>query len=87
MSYPEHDKMREVKPQSQAIGGFLEWLEEQGIWLANHADSDVHLSPFWYSKEKILAKFFGIDLAKIGEEKDAMVAELRAMNEPKELAK
>lgn len=34
--YPEHDKLAKVSDQSQACGGFLEWLEEQSILLAKH---------------------------------------------------
>lgn len=35
MNTPELDKMMAVKPQSQAIGEFLDWLGQQGIELAS----------------------------------------------------
>jgi len=34
--YPEHDKLTEVREQSQAIGEFLEWLEGQGVKLCRY---------------------------------------------------
>lgn len=34
-NYPEHDKLHAIKTQSQALGTFLEWLEqERGVELA-----------------------------------------------------
>jgi hypothetical protein len=83
-AYPEHDKMHEVVGQSQTIGEFLEWLhEEKGVRLGQFHTIDTPWSdeerfdPFTYSTEKLLAEFFEIDLQKIGEEKDAMLASLR----------
>ena len=32
--YPEHDKLRAIADQTQAIGEFIEWLEGKGIFLA-----------------------------------------------------
>lgn len=29
--YPEHDKLRAIRDKSQAIGEFLDWLEEGGL--------------------------------------------------------
>lgn len=37
---PELDKMAAVRPQSQAIGQFLDWLDGQGIVLARYHQHD-----------------------------------------------
>lgn len=38
-AYPEHEKLRSISDQSQAIGEFLEWLQgEQGVRLIKPAD-------------------------------------------------
>ena len=78
--YPEHQKLRAISAQSQKIGEFLDWIEEKGLWLATMDEGGERMSPHYYSKENILAEFFGIDRKKIGVEKDAMLEEMRAMN-------
>ena len=78
-TYPEHEKLAEVRDRSQAIGEFLEWLEDE------HGFSICERDPEFQSfyrlvykpKEELLAEFFEIDLKKISKEKDAMVHELR----------
>ncbi len=34
--YPEHKKLKAVQELSQACADFLDWLGEQGIWLARY---------------------------------------------------
>lgn len=34
--YPEHEKLKAVKPESQAVGQFMEWLLGQGYVVARH---------------------------------------------------
>lgn len=81
--YPEHARMSKVSDRSQTIGEFLDWLRSTEIVLAEWGteDWDETLFPINTSIEKLLARFFQIDLQKIAEEKDQMIAELRAMNE------
>lgn len=86
--YPEHDKLRAIADESQAIGEFLEWMgtdrtAEHGqygrrLFLA-HMWND-RLTPASYTIEDLLAQFFGIDQNKIEAEKRQMLAELRAVN-------
>lgn len=82
MNYPEHEKLRAIKGQSQSIGSFLDWLEEGGyskigkIHLAcydNHGD----LCDVYASVQDLLAAYFGIDRQKLEQEKLAMLDELR----------
>ncbi len=76
--YPEHDKLKAIQPQSQAICEFIEWLEggEAGkdgerLEIA-HRDGDW-LEPYYEKKEPLVARFFDIDLEKLLKEKDQML--------------
>lgn len=91
---PEIDKMHAVKAASQAIGEFLEWLQERRIELAQYhehsescedeeGDTVCGLNPdrlysFHYQTEKLLAEYFEIDLRKVEDEKQALLDQLRA---------
>lgn len=79
--YPEHDKVQKIAPQSQAIGEFLEWLQERGTVLAEY-DGD-RLWPQSFTTETLLAKFFDIDLNKLEKEKREMLKEIRLTNRKK----
>lgn len=73
---PELLKQRLVADESQRIGEFLDWLGEQGIRLARYGEHDrlwaIHQGP-----EALLAGFYGIDLAKIDQERRALLEHLR----------
>ena len=78
--YPEHDKLREVAEQTQAIGEFIEWLEGKGIFLARYVDGSNfprHVHGF----RDLLAEWAGIDENKLEAEKRQMLASLRTANE------
>lgn len=95
VKYPEHERLRTVREQSQAIGEFIDWLETEGIHLAwypclnetrghdhvAHPDECVE-SMYLYlvhdRPDRLIAKFFDIDLDKIEAEKRAMLDEIRA---------
>lgn len=79
--YPEHDKLIATKPNSDIIGEFLEWCEYEKDW---YLMNDYGIDTWKYESidiEKALASFFDIDLKKIADEKDQMLAELRRQNE------
>jgi hypothetical protein len=82
--YPEHTKLKAVVSQSQAIGGFIEWLGEQGMWIcklykANPTCEGEYL-PVTGSINELLAKHFEIDLKKLESEKRALLEEQRRLN-------
>jgi len=81
INYPEHEKLKAVQKESQAIGEFLDWLTgEKKIELAKwNEDERVEdrLLPWHHSTEKLLADYFKIDLVKLEAEKRKMLAELR----------
>lgn len=78
--YPEHQKLRAVKDESQSIGMFIEWLRSTNREICRMRFGSEYF-PIDRSIEKLLAEYFEIDLDKIEDEKDQMVDELRAMNE------
>lgn len=79
--YPETQKMVDAAPQSQNIGEFVEWLENQGIQLAEFVEiegySEPKLMPVSRSLESVLADYFGIDLKAVEKERRKILASLR----------
>lgn len=74
--YPEHEKLRAIRDQSQKAGEFLEWLQaEKGVSLM------VGDFPLQTTTTRLLAEFFEIDLDKIEDEKRTMLEVLRRNHE------
>lgn len=69
--------MLAVKPQSQAIGQFIDWLTEQGMEICKRED-DARLWPVDETIEGLLARHFEIDLKKAEREKCALLDAIRA---------
>ncbi len=80
--YTEHEKLKAIKDQSEAIGQFLEWQTSKDRDLCQfNSKHDDYLPLFHGSIEKILAEYFEIDLQKLEEEKRQMIEECRKLNE------
>jgi hypothetical protein len=79
LDFPEHEKVREVRDKSQAIGNFLDWLlQEKGIRFCEPRESEVTpYLPIHFNIEELLAEFFEIDLGRLEEEKQEMLKMLR----------
>ena len=79
---PQHDKLKEIQPLSQAIGEFLDWANEQGWHLAEwetiNSFGDQMLHQVNISHTDILARHFDIDLDALEDEKLAILDEIRA---------
>lgn len=79
--YPEHDKLKAVEAESDAIGLFL---EESGFILAEYRDvegfAEARLLPVQRSTRQVLAEYFKIDLPELDREKDRMLQSLRELN-------
>ena len=88
---PELDKIQANRTESQSIGDFLDWLrndhnlslckydekaicedceEEVGGYISSHL-----------SVEQLLAQYFGVDLNKAEEERQALLAQIRENNQ------
>lgn len=74
--YPEHAKARAVKRDSQVIGEFLEEMGTRGYELCTYDRHHAEYEP-QQNIEKVLAEYFGIDQAKLEQERLAMLAEVR----------
>jgi hypothetical protein len=92
MKTPELDKMLKVREDSQQIGEFLEWLAEQEYVLAEWTGSDCcdecgnePLMEMSINREKLLAKYFDINLAKCEAERQAIFDDLKAKNNESEV--
>jgi hypothetical protein len=85
---PMLDKILAVKEDSRKIGEFLEWLNSKEIVLAKEAtENDIYFGepivddvyPLYQiedSAEKLLAKYFSIDLEAAEKERQGLLAEI-----------
>ena len=77
--YPECDKLAAVSEDSNKIGAFLDWLSEQGIRLAKYTEDDELLEE--RSKiEELLARYYGIDLKKVEDERQSILRDCHDIN-------
>ncbi|KKN64887.1 hypothetical protein LCGC14_0487210 [marine sediment metagenome] len=85
--HPECEKIQANRDESQKLGAFLEWLQnDQQVTLcicdeniAEEYDEDRYM-PIRTGIEKLLAKYFEVDLDKAELERQAMLAGLRQNN-------
>lgn len=73
---PECAKLVSVSPDSQKIGEFIDWLNENGIRLCRW--TELEDAPDQYMEihdpmEKLLARYFEIDLDKVETERRALL--------------
>jgi len=79
--YPEHEKLKNVKNESETIGQFLEWQKTKNRDLCTFDSRFDEFTPTFHgSIEKILGEYFEIDLQKLEKEKLQMIKELRCVN-------
>ncbi len=77
--YPEHIKLEAVSKISQEIGVFIDWLEEEDMEIC-YLGGDERFHPIGLPIEKLLARFFEIDLREIEAEKVQMIKRMRDIN-------
>lgn len=78
LKYPETpmlDKIHKIKPFSQNIGDFLEWLEEQGMRICSLVGREgfKEWAPIPQGKIRLLEPYFGIDQNQAEEERKAVL--------------
>ena len=75
---PELDKIQKYHKDSQKIGVFLDWLGCQGFIIAEYCgEEDERMVPVRLGTEKLLAMYFGVDLDKAEQERQALLDEAR----------
>jgi hypothetical protein len=74
--FPALERMKEVQPESQAIGGFIEWLYENGMVICERVSSvDCPYAPVICSIENLLARYFDIDMKAVERERQVILEE------------
>ena len=80
--YPEHDKQSAIIEDARTIDEFIEWLGSRGMFIAEHQKLDGFrdpiLVPIPQAHQQVVMDFYGIDGAKLEDERRAMLASLRA---------
>jgi NAD-specific glutamate dehydrogenase len=76
MKTPTLNKMLMVKEDSQKIGEFLEWLQEENFTICRMGEFDYYI-PARQSIEEMCAKYFNIDLKKAEKERQGILDEFR----------
>lgn len=76
-NYSECEKMSTVQNESQKIGEFLDWIGDEGYCLASYDEEVEQYYPANFSTERLLAKFFDIDLDKVEAERQDMLKRLQ----------
>lgn len=77
-NFPQHDKLRAIQTDSQICADFIDFLEMNQISLCKCTKNDTYY-PVFESKEKLLAKYFEIDLIELEKEKREILDGLRAL--------
>lgn len=77
-AYPLHAELKARLHEAQAIGAFLDWLDEQDLVLCKLHERTETYYPHYLSKERRIGEFLEIDPEALDDEKRAMLASLRA---------
>ena len=83
---PTLERVRRVSEKSQAIGEFLEWLQDRGYTLAvpSSRRREGHqecLEPAVVSRNALLHRFFGIDEEQESRERESLLEHMRELTE------
>lgn len=79
MSTPALDRLAAVHGEMRAIEEFLEWLSEQGLFIAMWEDVgriEPRGMPIGESAHDVVACYLGVDLAEVERERRGLLDEL-----------
>lgn len=82
--YPEHEKLKACQREVSALSNFFDFLAEQEWEIAKFDDRYERLLSIRERPDKIIGMFLKIDPKKLEAEKQAMLDEIRATNNPAE---
>ena len=81
METPECDKMLAVQNESLILSEFVDWLNSKGYAICKVEETPGYPKeqwiPFRKSYEELLADYFGVDLKKAEQEKQAILKSLQ----------
>lgn len=78
MSATELEKWADAQPSLIIVQEFLEWCAEHQMELAVWSDNGRRLLPLLETKDSLLARFAGVDLQKLENERCALLENCRA---------
>lgn len=79
-SYPELEKVQANSEKSQAIGEFIDWLQDEKKIVLYKWDDEVsehHPVPDRTPITQLLAEFFGVDMKKVEVERQQILKSLQ----------
>jgi uncharacterized protein YggL (DUF469 family) len=74
---PECDRLLAVNEQAATLSEFLDWLGAQGLQICEVGEPYARWYPVRGGYERLLARFFKIDLGKVEEEKRAILKAIK----------
>lgn len=77
MEYPECEKLAEARDQIFLLQDFLDWLNSEGIYLADYKEGGNYLSLVNAPIHELFHRFLGIDSSKLEEERKKIVDSFR----------
>ncbi len=80
--YPQHEAMKEINHLSQNVRDFLEFLADKGIELGQwETGSRDEFIPVYSNYDDLMYEFFEIDKEAFWKEKEAMLDEIRQIQD------
>lgn len=77
LNYGEINKHAAVQPNMRSIRDFLEWCDSQKIELATWMPSGRWMFPISEDRERMFARYFEIDEARLERERRALLESCR----------
>ena len=74
--FPEHGKLNKVLPEMKAVTAFTDWLQSEGMVIAEKNDHGT-LTPIAEASKDLIDRFYGIDNAVLVAERSRLYDELR----------
>ncbi|MFA7264765.1 MAG: hypothetical protein WC054_00395 [Candidatus Nanopelagicales bacterium] len=82
--YPECEKMRAVRNESDVLSDFVDWLGQNGRFIGHYVKPKGYSQEIMVldarSFEQLFADYFDIDLNKVEVERRQMLEDLRSLD-------
>lgn len=81
MAKSELEKHAETFEDRTVLDAFLDWLDEEGIWLyeSNDPESPHWRQPIRQTRHQLLDEYFGIDPVQLEKERRALIMQVREL--------
>lgn len=78
---PELNKLKHALPESRSLSRFLDWLEENDMRVCKPSETEWGYDSISENSERLLARYFEIDLERVEDERRALLDYQRSLNE------